>query len=56
MSTLTGRGTSTIGVIRDAVTELERDWEVSLGTEDWRQLKRLLARLNEVATGEARTD
>jgi DNA-binding MarR family transcriptional regulator len=53
---LTERGTSTIGVIRDAVTELEREWEVSLGTKDWRQLKRLLAQLNEAATDDGHTD
>ena len=41
---LTPRGTSTIGVIRDAVTELERDWEAQLGPEHWRQLKRAARR------------
>jgi DNA-binding MarR family transcriptional regulator len=46
---LTSRGMSTISVIRDAVTELERDWEAQLGPERWRQLKELLAGLNEAA-------
>src|SRR5215216_6025155 len=32
---LTERGTSTISVIRDAVTELETAWETKLGTKDW---------------------
>ena len=48
----TPRGTSTIGVIRDAVTELERDWATRLGPEDWGQLKRLLAALNDAAADE----
>jgi hypothetical protein len=42
-------GEATISVIRDAVTELERDWATRLGPEDWGQLKRLLAALNEAA-------
>lgn len=49
---LTLRGTSTIGVIRDAVAELERDWEAQLGPEHWRQLKELLAGLNRAAADE----
>ena len=49
---LTSRGTSTIKVIRDAVTELERDWEARLGAEDWDQLKRLLVVLNDAVTDE----
>jgi DNA-binding MarR family transcriptional regulator len=44
---LTQRGTSTIQVIRDAVRALEHAWETEIGTDDWRQLKRLLLRLNE---------
>ena len=43
-----------ISVIRDAVAEIERDWEAQLGAEDWQQLKRLLVRLNG-AVGERRT-
>jgi DNA-binding MarR family transcriptional regulator len=46
---LTPRGISTIKVIRDAVTELERDWEAQLGSDRWRQLKELLAGLNEAS-------
>ena len=53
---LTERGTSTIAVIRSAVTELEHGWESKLGTEDWRALKRLLIRLNEAAAEEPPTN
>lgn len=49
---LTPRGTSTIGVIRGAVTELERDWTQRLGPDDWGELKRLLAALNDAAADE----
>lgn len=49
---LTPRGASTISVIRNAVTELERDWATRLGPQDWSQLKRLLAALNEAAADE----
>jgi DNA-binding MarR family transcriptional regulator len=53
---LTERGTSTISVIRDAVTELESAWETKLGTKDWQALKRLLVRLNEAAADEPPTN
>src|SRR5215217_4600826 len=53
---LTERGTSTISVIRDAVTELETAWETKLGTKDWQALKRLLVRLNEAAADEPPTN
>ncbi len=43
----TERGMSTVRTIRGAVTELERDWESRLGEDDWRELKRILRRLNE---------
>src|SRR5215208_5196667 len=43
---LTERGAATIPVIRDAITELEREWETSLGPADWQELKRLLIELN----------
>lgn len=43
---LTQRGAATIPVIRDAVNELEREWETRLGPADWQQLKRLLIELN----------
>ena len=52
---LTKRGTSTVSVIRNAVTELDKDWETKLGTNDWKQLKQLLARLNEAANNEPPT-
>ena len=44
----TERGMSTVTTIRAAVTEVERDWEARLGSEDWHELKRILTRLNEV--------
>lgn len=50
---MTPRGVSTIGVIRGAVTKLERDWEAQLGPERWRQLKELLTELNEAAARRA---
>jgi DNA-binding MarR family transcriptional regulator len=46
---LTARGTATISVVRNAVTELENGWETKLGTNDWQALKRLLVRLNQAA-------
>lgn len=49
---LTHRGASTIGVIRAAVTTLERQWETQLGTEHWQQLKQLLAVLNQAIADE----
>jgi DNA-binding MarR family transcriptional regulator len=49
---LTPRGISTIEVIRDAVTELDRHWEAPLGPERWQQLKRLLAVLNQAIADE----
>jgi DNA-binding MarR family transcriptional regulator len=53
---LTERGTSTIAVIRSAVTELENGWEGKLGTKDWQALKRLLIRLNEATAEEPPTN
>jgi DNA-binding MarR family transcriptional regulator len=52
---LTERGRSTITVIRNALTELERDWQTMLGTDDWQQLKRLLRRLNHTLSDAAPT-
>jgi DNA-binding MarR family transcriptional regulator len=49
---LTPHGRSTIAVIRDAVSDLEREWETQLGAGDWQQLKRLLVRLNDAALEE----
>jgi DNA-binding MarR family transcriptional regulator len=48
---LTERGASTISVIRNAVTELERDWETRMAPTHWQQLKRLLVELNEAVSG-----
>jgi DNA-binding MarR family transcriptional regulator len=48
---LTERGASTISVIRNAVTELERDWESRMAATHWPQLKRLLVELNEAVSG-----
>lgn len=52
---LTERGTSTTSVIRDAVTELDKQWETKLGSTDWQALKQLLVRLNEFAAEEPPT-
>ena len=52
---LTKRGTSTISVIRTAVTELDKDWETKIGASDWNQLKQLLVRLNEAVSDEPPT-
>jgi DNA-binding MarR family transcriptional regulator len=53
---LTERGRSTIGVIRDAIAELERDWEARMGKADWDELKRLLVRLNVAVSDEPAED
>jgi DNA-binding MarR family transcriptional regulator len=53
---LTERGASTISVIRDAIAELERDWEARMGKADWDELKRLLVRLNVAVIDEPATD
>ena len=53
---LTERGSSTIGVIRNAVSELDHAWEAKLGTTDWQALKRLLVRLNEATADEPPTN
>jgi hypothetical protein len=47
---MTARGVSTIGVIRGAVTRLERDWEAQLGPARWRQLEDLLLELDNAST------
>jgi DNA-binding MarR family transcriptional regulator len=49
---LTARGASTVEVIRDAVTEIERDWSEQMGPADFQELKRLLHRLNEAVNDE----
>jgi len=49
----TDRGRSTVATIRGAVTELEHDWEARLGAQDFKELKRLLIRLNEVIAEDA---
>jgi hypothetical protein len=43
------------GSAREAVTDVEREWEASLGTADWHELKRLLVRLNDSVKGSAPT-
>lgn len=53
---LTKRGTSTITVIRNAITELDQDWETKVGANDWKQLKLLLVRLNEAVSDEPPTN
>ena len=46
--TLTRRGTSLIPVIREAVGEIEREWEAALGAERFAQLRGLLLELNQL--------
>jgi DNA-binding MarR family transcriptional regulator len=46
---LTRRGISAIGVIRDAVAELETAWAEQLGTTHFSQLRSLLLELNQLA-------
>jgi DNA-binding MarR family transcriptional regulator len=46
---LTPRGTSAIGVIRDAVAELETAWAQRLGPQRFAQLRGLLLELNQPA-------
>jgi DNA-binding MarR family transcriptional regulator len=46
---LTRRGTSAIGVIRDAVGEMEAVWAWQLGPERFAQLRNLLLELNQLA-------
>ena len=45
---LTTRGTSAIGVIREAVGEMETMWAQELGPKRFAQLRKLLLDLNEV--------
>jgi DNA-binding MarR family transcriptional regulator len=45
---LTVRGTSAIGVIREAVGEMETMWAHQLGPKRFAQLRKLLLELNEV--------
>jgi DNA-binding MarR family transcriptional regulator len=44
---LTSRGTSAIGVIRDAVAEVETSWAQQLGPRRFTQLRNLLLDLNQ---------
>ena len=46
---LTRRGTSAIGVIREAVAEIEAAWAQQLGPERFAQLRDLLLELNQLA-------
>jgi len=46
---LTRRGTSAIGVIRDAVGEVETAWTQQLGPKRFAQLRGLLLELNQLA-------
>jgi DNA-binding MarR family transcriptional regulator len=50
---LTARGRALVPVIREAVSQTEREWAASLGEERFAQLRELLVRLNEVAAREA---
>jgi DNA-binding MarR family transcriptional regulator len=44
---LTARGTAAVGVIRDAVAELEAEWARELGPARFARLRELLVDLNE---------
>lgn len=46
---LTARGTAAIGVIREAVADLETAWARELGTDRFAQLRGLLLELNGLA-------
>src|SRR5215211_1052333 len=46
---LTPRGASAIGVIREAVGEMETSWAQQLGPERFSQLRNLLLELNQLA-------
>jgi DNA-binding MarR family transcriptional regulator len=46
---LTPRGSAAIGVIRDAVAEIERSWEQDLGPKRFGQLRKLLLELDRLA-------
>jgi DNA-binding MarR family transcriptional regulator len=46
---LTPRGTAAIGVIREAVADVERTWAEQLGAKRFAQLRGLLVELNEQA-------
>ncbi len=45
--TLTQRGTDIVPVIRNAVAEIESEWEATLGRKRFTQLRRLLHDLNQ---------
>jgi DNA-binding MarR family transcriptional regulator len=46
---LTARGVAAVGVIREAVTEMETAWKQQLGSTRFAQLRALLVELNEPA-------
>ena len=46
---LTARGNAAIGVIREAVSEVEASWAEQLGTERFAELRRLLLEVNQFA-------
>jgi DNA-binding MarR family transcriptional regulator len=46
---VTPRGTSAIGVIREAVADLESDWAQQLGASRFAELKGLLLELNQLS-------
>jgi DNA-binding MarR family transcriptional regulator len=49
---LTDRGRALVPVIREAVSQTEREWATSLGEERFAQLRGLLLELNEVTARE----
>jgi DNA-binding MarR family transcriptional regulator len=47
--TLTPRGISAVGVIREAVADVESSWQKQLGSTRFSELRHLLQELNELA-------
>jgi DNA-binding MarR family transcriptional regulator len=50
---LTERGRAATGIIRSAVTDLESEWRENLGETDYRRMRSLLERLNDVVNSSA---
>ena len=49
---LTNRGMALVPVIRDAVSEVEREWTEALGADRFALLRDLLVELNEIVARE----
>jgi DNA-binding MarR family transcriptional regulator len=51
---LTGRGEAVLATMRETVEQVERDWTRELGANDFRRLRELLEKLNELVDGAER--